>query len=124
MKRAIFLSLLTVFLVMSVLPVVAQNVAGAVKAKVAFDFFVNGTRFPAGEYTFQCSDNPQKLTVIGPNIQKTFIINDLPKIEASTESKVVFRRDGSKHILHQIWVQGEQHGHDVIHDATVAELGR
>ncbi len=122
MKRILILLSAAMFLLVAVCP--AQNVVGAVKTKVPFDFFVGNTRFAAGEYTFQCTDNPEKLTIIGANTQKSFIINDLPKVEAATESKVIFRRDGDRRVLHQVWVQGEQHGHDLIHDATVAELGK
>ncbi len=111
-----------VFLLLALAPAVAEG-PSTVKAKIDFAFWVGGQQFQPGEYIFKTTDsNKHFLTIIqgfDNKKQQYALTQDLPQLGTAKTSKLVFRRDGDKYILHQIWAEGDTHAHDVAH-AVVA----
>jgi len=85
-------------------------------ANVPFDFIVNGSTFPAGEYTFQSVDVPGKvLSIRGVNSQTQGIIvsNEKRSSEPSQQTQLVFHRYGNQYFLAEVWLQGNDMGRTV-----------
>ncbi len=94
------------------------------KTSVPFEFWIGDTLMPAGEYTIL--SDPTKNLVIFRNESTGHILLryarniDVEKPTAKTELK--FGMTGERHVLHQLWMQGDMHGHDILHGYEVPEL--
>jgi hypothetical protein len=89
---------------------------GVVKANVPFNFIVNKTELPAGEYmihslgltgsalTMQSTDK-KIVTVIVPNACESL---NVPR-----SSKLLFHRYGAQYFLAQIWTEGNSRGREL-----------
>lgn len=87
-----------------------------VKANVPFDFIVNGSTFPAGEYTLQSVDVQGKvLSIRGVNSQTQGMIvsEDSRSSERSQQTKLVFHRYGNQYFLAEVWLQGDDIGRNL-----------
>jgi hypothetical protein len=83
---------------------------------VPFDFIVNGSSFPAGEYTFQSVGVQGKvLSIRGVNSQTqgTIVSNDRRASEPSQQTKLVFHRYGNQYFLAEVWLRGNDMGRTV-----------
>ena len=98
------------------------------KASVPFNFVVNGTTLPAGDYRImtysvgnslliQNIDNPDhKMLVQNRNV----VLNPDKTIQKDT--KLVFLLKDGQHVLHQIAAAEDNHIHDLVHGDDVVEL--
>lgn len=124
MKRFLIVVAVFAFLLLALAPAVAEG-PSTVKAKIDFTFWVGGQQFPPGEYIFKTTDsNKHFLTIINEsenNKQQYALTQDLPQLGTAKSSKLVFRRDGDKYILHQIWAEGDTHVHDIAHAAIAVD---
>jgi hypothetical protein len=102
-------------------PAMAQK---AVVVTVPFDFFVGTTVMPAGEY--RCVvDQPFMGTLTLRNTadpSATVMVLTQGIGQTPETNKLVFLRDGDRYVLHHVWMDTLDHGHDLLHNADVAEL--
>jgi hypothetical protein len=106
-------------------PLAAQNTSMMItRLDVPFDFVVNETTLPAGNYAVWSDFDNQVLTIsnTATGAQVFALINSFEVQPATGESKLVFRRDGYTHVLHQVQRAGDTHTHDLVHRADVIEL--
>lgn len=122
------LLLLTVFGVLLVGSAIAQtDFTQKMTGNVPFDFVVNGTTFPKGEYVVSTTSDGRKLLIHNKNEPRyaTIVLNtDVPlgPYKNHSQSKMVFARTNGQHVLHQISIAGDSHTHDIIHGSDVIEL--
>ncbi len=122
MKNQLF-ALIGLGLLLATASAYAQT--GLVKANVPFNFIVNKTEMPAGQYRIQ----PLGLTGVAMSIQSTDnkVINTvLPhsceSVEAQKTSKLVFHRYGSQYFLAQIWREGDNRGQELPKSGRESEI--
>ncbi len=98
------------------------------KADVPFEFIVNGSTLPPGQYTIQSfgiadgrtlmlrsSDRNEKATVNSISVES---------MEAAPETKLIFHRYGNRYFLSQVWVAGNDRGHELPKSHRESELAR
>ena len=120
MKRTIVLALI---LLATCLPLAAQS-NSMVTAKIPFAFYVGDKFFPPGEYLFKSSDLPGSFLCISGSPKRYYMTGDVMKISKVEDSKLVFLRNGDKTVLHQVWIAGDNHVHDIFHKKQVKELSQ
>jgi len=107
-------------------PAVAQNWTQRATTYVPFDFVVNDTTLPAGNYVVSTYDIERVLLIKNRENGEyaTYVRNvDLSKWPSHESSQLVFALNGKvQHVLHQIRLEGDNHTHDIIHGNEVAEL--
>ncbi len=105
--------------------VAAQTVMATVD--VPFEFFVNGTTFPAGHYNLLLANKSSVVTVqntdSGLAVMAPFQTLSSNANNACTETKVIFTLTNGQHVLHQLCAAGEYHSHDLLHGTDVPEPG-
>lgn len=107
----------------SCLIAVAQNQPSSmVSAKIPFSFYVNNVQYPAGEYLFKSTDIAGNFVAISGSATRYHMTADQKTSERVKESKLVFVYERGKMYLHQVWVQGDDHVHDINHKAGLKEL--
>jgi hypothetical protein len=95
---------------------------------VPFDFVVNGTALPAGNYVVRTYSSGKVLMIQNkdkPAYVKVALNNDYSLREPKAiheSSKLVFALINGQHVLHQVCIAGDNHTHDIIHGNDVAEL--
>lgn len=94
---------------------------------VPFDFFVNGTTFPRGEYVVSAPSDGHRFLLQNKAKPEygTFVLNTDIALGANrihAENKLIFVRTNGQHVLHQICLAGDSHTHDMIHGSEVIEL--
>jgi hypothetical protein len=127
MKKAILLAgILTLFL--CVVPALGESWETKAKTNVPFEFMAGDTVLPAGVYTVQTAiTSPSRLIITNKETGASAIVSSLDIILSSSRSmapitKMVFAYDGSRHVLHQVVIKGDDHVHDLLHGAEIAEL--
>jgi hypothetical protein len=127
MKRLwLSITALSVFLVC---PAFAQpSWTTKAKASVPFEFVVNGTTLPAGDYRImtygignavliQNVDNPDRKMIVQ---NRNVVLS--PNGTILKDTKLIFALNNGQHVLHQIGVADDDHIHDMVHSADVVEL--
>ena len=94
---------------------------------VPFDFVVNGSTFPKGEYVVSTPSNGRKLLIQNKTEPRysTFVLNrdiSLAPLTTHSQAKMVFALTNGQHVLHQISFTGDTHTHDIVHGSDVVEL--
>jgi hypothetical protein len=93
---------------------------------VPFEFAVGDGTLPAGTYVVLTLSYEHMLQL--KNIEKGVSIyifeKDVSLNTVAPENKLVFRRDGDHHVLHQVVLAGEDHIHDLRHGTAIAELAQ
>jgi hypothetical protein len=92
----------------------------AARVDVPFSFAVNGTAFPSGSYDILgMSGGGSYLTI--ENLEsgrKAFVhFRNVPLAPGNVQqrTRLIFTKDASGYILHQVRLEGDSHTHDVIH---------
>lgn len=87
-----------------------------VKSDVPFNFVVDKQTLPAGEYTIQSMDMSGMTLAIrdaeGRQVGQVQTIR-CEKLDSSKETKLVFHRLGDRYFLSQVWVVGQNDGHEL-----------
>ena len=86
------------------------------KANIPFNFIVNKTTLPAGEYTLQRLGSSQTIMLIQnteSQITKVVLPNACASQHPSERTKLVFRRYGDRYFLAQIWTAGANRGREL-----------
>jgi hypothetical protein len=87
-----------------------------VKVKVPFGFIVNRATLPAGEYVVQSVDDLGKVLAIrdlDTNTTNLVAFNSCTSLVSASQSKLIFHRYGDRYFLNQIWVEGNNLGHEL-----------
>lgn len=114
---------IALIVIASCLFAVAQDHATSmVSAKILFPFYVNNVEYPAGDYLFKSGDIPGSFLSVSGSPKRYHLTADVKDSKRVTESKLVFVYDQGKMYLHQIWVQGDDHVHDINHNSKIQEL--
>ena len=110
MKNQLF-ALIGLGLLLATASAYAQT--GVVKANVPFDFIVNQTELPAGEYTIQnigSTGGPMVIESRDLTLTKVALPNACQANKVPEKTKLIFHRYGSQYFLAQIWVAGNDRG--------------
>ena len=124
MKRSMIpIALLLALLLLS--PAFAQWEQRAT-VEIPFEFAIDETVLPAGTYAVLLDSHTHHVQLVNRDAQVSAIAQShniylIPSGEA-TSSKLVFAFNGQRRVLHQVVVAGDNHMHDLIHGAEVAEL--
>jgi hypothetical protein len=124
MKTKLMLSLAALALSMS-------TAAGAqtikLKANVPFDFTVDGTPLPAGQYLVESLDDQGKalsFRSLDSDAKTLMMTRPAETLNVASETKFVFHHVGDQYFLSQIWVQGNNLGHEIPRTAQEKKLAR
>ncbi len=95
---------------------------------IGFDFMVGDTALPAGTYSVS--------TQVGHDTSRLMLRNvetgagafahtselGLSRPNTVENSTLVFVQDSNgRYVLHQVWLAGDSHGHDLLHEERLAE---
>jgi hypothetical protein len=81
------------------------------------------TVLPAGAYLLVVdASHGQQLRIAGTHKRAFVPIRDAAFNSPPPPSKLVFKREGDRIVLHQVWAEGLNHFHDICHGKDVAEL--
>lgn len=125
MKTRLLLAVLCALLAR---PAIAQNqFIEVTKVNVPFDFVVNHTTLPAGQYVVSANTDGHRFIIQNQTHSKyaVFVANNnisLNDSEITDNSKMVFSLRDGEHVLHQIYLRGDDHTHDILHARDVTEL--
>lgn len=124
MKVRLVMFLAIVSLLISVIPAASQINESKWTANIPFDFIVGDNHMPAGQYVIK--SNPQTMRLILTNKETrqraVLFTRNVQELARHGKTELIFRRDGDRHVLHQVWDANESHGHDVEHGEEVIEL--
>lgn len=125
-KNAILFA--TVFVVICITPAFGQWETHATVA-VPFEFSVGDTVLPAGSYAVLTHSLDHAIQLLNTDtgasayaLQNDIMLN--PQGSMISETKLVFRRDGDRHVLHQIRLVEDDHVHDIVHETEILELAQ
>jgi hypothetical protein len=100
---------------------------GVVKANVPFNFIVNKTELPAGQYRIQpMGIVASAMAIESPDgkVVKAFLPNACSSPQAQKTSKLVFHRYGTQYFLAQIWRAGDDRGQELPASGLEKEVAR
>jgi hypothetical protein len=118
----------TALFLLVVWPAIAQD-SWTTKATstVPFDFIVNGTTLPAGDYrimtylgnslSIQNLNNPEYKAFV----QNTNVVLN-PDRTIQKDTKLIFLLSNGQHVLHRVAIADDNHVHDITHASDVVEL--
>jgi len=93
---------------------------------VPFNFVVNGTTLPAGDYQIMlCGTNSLSIQNINKPDYEAFVLNRNVVLNGQTfqkDTKLIFTLNNGQHVLHRIAVANDDHIHDIVHGDDVVEL--
>lgn len=98
------------------------------KADVPFEFIVNGSTLPPGQYTIQSFGTADGKTLLlrGSDKNENATVNaiDVESMKSARETKLIFHRYGNRYFLSQVWVAGNERGHELPKSHRESELAR
>jgi hypothetical protein len=100
---------------------------GVVKANVPFNFIVNKTELPAGQYRIQpMGITASAMAIESPDGQvvQAFLPSACQAPQTQTKTKLVFHRYGSQYFLAQIWRSGDNRGQELPTSGRENEVAR
>jgi hypothetical protein len=124
MKRQILTLVGVLSLLLAAGSAFAQDMT--VKADVPFTFMVDKATLAPGQYTLQTLDSSY-VVLIRASDRKTVAIAIDGRIESlapAGQTRLVFQRYGDSYFLSQIWVAGDNSGHQLHKSARESELAR
>jgi len=117
-------------LVVLALTMVGESAAQTIrmKADVPFEFIVNGSTLPPGQYTIQSFGTADGKTLLLRNADKnenaTVNSFNVESRKSASQTKLIFHRYGDRYFLSQVWVAGNERGHALPKSHREAELAR
>ena len=97
------------------------------KADIPFNFIINGSTLPAGEYSVTSADVGGQVLLISDlssHRNNLIVANSCRSAKAATKTKLVFHRYGDRYFLNQIWVAGDDAGHEIPTSRREKEVAR
>ncbi len=113
MKNQLF-ALIGLGLLLATASAYAQT--GVVKANVPFNFIVEKTQIPAGQYLIQnVSQTGTAMSIESSDrkLVKLVLPNACESTKAAEKTKLVFHRYGDQYFLAQIWTEGNGRGREL-----------
>lgn len=113
MKNQLF-ALIGLGLLLATASAYAQT--GVMKANVPFNFIVDKTDVPAGQYMIQSVGTTGTAVAIESSdrsLVKLVLPNSCESSQAQEKSKLVFHRYGGQYFLAQIWREGDNRGSEL-----------
>jgi len=109
MKKHLF-ALLGLGLLLASTAAYAQTIN--MRADVPFDFVVNGSTLPSGEYTIRSTNSAGRVLSLSGAAQGPlfFLANTCRSTQASAQTKLVFIHDRDGYLLSEMWVEGNSTG--------------
>lgn len=125
MKRSVYIALGALVLMAATTSAFALE-GEQLTAKIPFQFTVNEKVMPAGTYDILYADptDETSMAVRASNgtAEDTFFVEDAAAPGGAAKTELVFDEIGTRHFLRQIWVAGEDIGHQVALSKTEKEL--
>jgi hypothetical protein len=101
---------------------------GVVKANVPFNFIVNKTELPAGEYKIQPigAAGSVAMAIQSPDgkVVKAFLPNSCSSPQTQEKTKLIFHRYGTQYFLAEIWRAGDDRGQELPATGLENEVAR
>jgi hypothetical protein len=122
MKNQLF-ALIGLGLLMATASAYAQT--GVVKANVPFNFIVDKTQVPAGQYMIQSVGSSGTAMIIESqdrSLVKLVLPNACESAQVQQKSKLVFHRYGDQYFLAQIWTAGNDRGRELLKTEQEREI--
>lgn len=97
------------------------------QCSVPFNFIVNHSTLPAGNYMISTMGGAQQILVIrGTNVSAvtSATANQVQANRASKTTKLVFRRYGDRYFLAQVWKEGNELGRELRKSDLESEIAR
>jgi hypothetical protein len=113
MKNQLF-ALIGLGLLLATASAYAQT--GVMKANVPFNFIVDKTDVPAGQYVIQSVGTTGTAVAIESSdrsLVKLVLPNSCESSQTQEKSKLVFHRYGDQYFLAQIWREGDNRGSEL-----------
>lgn len=122
MKKLV--TLLSLGLLLATASAYAQTIK--VKANVPFSFAVAKSELPSGEYTIQSVDPANRALMISTAGQKSFMVlaNSCSQTNPAASTKLVFHRYGDSYFLSEVWMQGNNAGHQLMKSTREVEMAK
>ncbi|HXY08375.1 MAG TPA: hypothetical protein VEI52_11075 [Terriglobales bacterium] len=121
MKKQLF-ALLGLGLLLANAPAYAQDIH--LKANIPFDFVVNGSALPSGEYTIRSSNSLGRLLSMSGGERSILVLaNPSRSLKASAQSKLVFIHDGDRYFLSEMWMEGSSAGVELPKNRRPVQVG-
>jgi len=95
------------------------------KVTVPFNFIVIGATLPAGEYEIQSTGTEEKLLAFrNLNSSEAILVfsNSCESLNTSSSTKLVFHRYANRYFLSELWVEGNNVGHQVTPSSRETEV--
>ena len=120
---------LTIVGVLSLLLVAGSAFAqsGELRFSIPFNFIVNRTTLPAGDYMVSTmGGGGQVLVIRGTNVSAATAINanHVQANRPSKTTKLVFRHYGDRYFLSQVWKEGNELGRELRKSNLESEIAR
>ena len=87
-----------------------------VKANIPFNFIVNKTELPAGEYSLKRQGTTETVMLIQSTDRQTdkmVLPHACTSPQPASQSKLVFHRYGDRYFLSQVWTAGSNQGREL-----------
>jgi len=97
------------------------------KVNVPFNFIVSGGTLPNGEYTIQglgTSGNGISIRSADKTAKSLVLASRCESLKTPERSKLVFHRYGDRYFLAQIWMAGNNAGHELPTSRRETEVAR
>ena len=97
------------------------------KVNVPFNFIVSGGTLPSGEYTIQglgTAGNAMSIRSADKTAKSLVLASRCESRETPERSKLVFHRYGDRYFLAQIWMAGNNAGHELPQSRRETEVAR
>jgi hypothetical protein len=133
MKKQAFriITMLSFLLVLAAVSVNAQGRSeSSIAVNIPFDFAVDETNLPAGNYTLQriaLTSSYDRLVIKsadGSGDSHTVMTMPNRTSEVQKQSKLIFNRYGEQYFLCQVWMAGSDTGRDLFQSRTERNLAK
>jgi len=104
----------------------SQQLTQHARVSVPFEFVVGTTVLPAGTYSVSMPvAGTSQIVLTNTETGASAVASNIDisaKGMYNENSNLVFVLDSSgRHVLHQIWINGQSHGHDLLHEKSLPE---
>jgi hypothetical protein len=103
----------------------AQSASGIFTARIPFEFSAGNQTFPSGQYTVKAV-LPHTLSIGNLNRRATtnVLTNSLESAKVPVGAKLVFHGYNGRYFLAQVWMAGDNVGHEMMKAPVEKELAR
>ncbi len=103
----------------------ANAQTSSIHISIPFDFVVENQTLPAGEYNIQPSVGGRVLLRSHDGAAATTVLTmPVKSQQASSETKLVFKRYGDQYFLSQVWSQGANVGRELLMGRSEQEAAK